>query len=137
MDANSEQCGPLLPATYAIANANDGYFNFFVALQNSQSRGSVQLQSSDPDDPPLIDPNYLGNEYDVLVLIEAVRDALNYMETPTMKRYRKHAIHAPQSADDKVILVGLSDPLVPVRYSSLSAISQCVSQMADFQLRNS
>ena len=107
MNINTGQCGPLIPPNYVIADSNEGYFNFFVALQNSQSRGSIKLQSSNPEDPPLIDPNYLGNEHDVLILMEGVRNALRYMETPTMKLYRKHMIHTPNSSSDEDILVGL------------------------------
>lgn len=32
-----------------------------------RSRGTVRLASSDPMEPPLIDPNFLGNEIDVMI----------------------------------------------------------------------
>jgi choline dehydrogenase len=63
------------------------------------------LKSASPDDLPLINPNYLGHEYDVVVLKEAIRQAQKYMETPTLKKYAKHAVVAPASSSDQDILV--------------------------------
>jgi choline dehydrogenase len=41
-----------------------GYTIAFAAM-SPHSRGSVRLASADPDAPPLVDPNYLGDERDV------------------------------------------------------------------------
>lgn len=38
-------------------------------------------------------------------MMEAVRQALKYMQTPTLKKYSKHAIVAPASSSDEDILV--------------------------------
>ncbi|KAK5700544.1 hypothetical protein LTR97_005061 [Elasticomyces elasticus] len=99
-------CGPLLPPGLLASDA-EGSFTFFVALQNSQARGSIKLLSSDPKEPPLIDPGYLTNEHDTFVLTKATQAALKFMETPTMQKYRKRDVWAPASSsydDVKVCL---------------------------------
>ncbi|KAK3661155.1 hypothetical protein LTR56_000278 [Elasticomyces elasticus] len=90
-------CGPLLPPGLLASDA-EGSFTFFVALQNSQARGSIKLLSSDPKEPPLIDPGYLTNEHDTFVLTKATQAALKFMETPTMQKYRKRDVWAPASS---------------------------------------
>jgi choline dehydrogenase-like flavoprotein len=99
------QAGPLMPPTYEIGDNQDGYCSYFAAVQNPQARGELRLRSAHPDDLPLINPNYLGHEYDVLILIDAVRKVLEYMETPNLKKYIKNAILAPVSSSDTDIMV--------------------------------
>lgn len=41
-----------------------------VGLQQSKSSGKIRLQSSDPFQPPLIDPAFFSNEDDVDVYLE-------------------------------------------------------------------
>jgi choline dehydrogenase len=55
-----------------------------IALQ-PRSSGSVKLRSSDPFDPPLIDPGYLSDEDDVRVLLHGVRLARRLLETSALK----------------------------------------------------
>jgi len=46
-----------------------------VTLLRPQARGSLSLRSPDPADPPLVDPNYLGDPRDLKQLIEGLRIA--------------------------------------------------------------
>lgn len=46
-----------------------------VTLLRPQSRGSVTLRSADPADPPLVDPNYLGDDVDLQHLLGGMRVA--------------------------------------------------------------
>ncbi len=55
-----------------------------IALQ-PRSSGSVNLRSSDPFDPPLIDPGYLSDEDDVRVLLHGVRLARRLLETSALR----------------------------------------------------
>lgn len=41
-----------------------------VGLEHAKSSGSITLQSSDPLQPPLIDPAFFSNEDDVKVYVE-------------------------------------------------------------------
>lgn len=36
-----------------------------ITLMHAESRGTVRLRSADPNDPPIIDPNYLKESVDV------------------------------------------------------------------------
>lgn len=45
-------------------------FMSFVVLLHPKSLGTIQLQSSDPLDPPLIDPNYLDHLDDMKALLK-------------------------------------------------------------------
>lgn len=48
-------------------------FQFDVNQMRPASRGTLRLRSSDPGDPPLLDPNYLAEETDRREMIEAVK----------------------------------------------------------------
>lgn len=49
------------------------------------SRGSVQLASSDPNNPPLIDPNYFATNADKCLFRTGVRRMMQVMETPAAR----------------------------------------------------
>ena len=72
---------------------------------NSQSRGEVKLASANPAEPPVIDPGYLTHPYDVVILRDAIKEALKLMETPTMSNYYRKPILAPKSASDEDVVV--------------------------------
>ena len=44
-------------------------FTLFPVLLHPRSRGTVRLASSDPNDAPLINPNYLAEDADVTYLV--------------------------------------------------------------------
>ena len=43
-----------------------------ITVLNPRSRGHVRLRSPDPLDPPLIDPHYLSDEYDMEIAIKGI-----------------------------------------------------------------
>ena len=47
-------------------------YTIMFGFTHPKSRGSVKLASADPDAPPLIDPNYLAEEYDRDIYLEAL-----------------------------------------------------------------
>lgn len=53
----------------AMNNTGNSFMSFVVLL-HPKSRGTIQLQSSDPLDPPLIDPNYLDHPDDLKALLK-------------------------------------------------------------------
>ncbi len=53
------------------------------------ARGSVKLQSSDPLKPPLIDPNYWGNPYDIHISLKGFKLAREIMRQPVFSSYIK------------------------------------------------
>lgn len=52
-----------------------------------RSRGEVRLKSNDPFQSPIIDPNYLGDSYDVRVMKECIRWGRRIMAAPSLARY--------------------------------------------------
>jgi choline dehydrogenase len=50
-----------------------------------QSRGEIRLASADPSQPPVIDPNYLSEDYDLKVLIEGIRIGREIFAAPAFK----------------------------------------------------
>lgn len=54
-------------------------------LLHPKSRGTVRLKSSNPDDPPLINPNFLAEEVDVKILAEAFTFARKLVNTKSFK----------------------------------------------------
>lgn len=60
------------------------------------SRGSVTLASADPRAKPLIDPNYLADDYDLEISVEGVRQSREIMAQPSLSKLLK-AEHYPGS----------------------------------------
>jgi choline dehydrogenase len=50
-----------------------------------QSRGEIRLASSDPLQPPIMDPNYLAAGYDLKILIDGLRKAREILAAPAFK----------------------------------------------------
>ena len=48
-------------------------FDFMTGLFSQRSKGTVELKSKDPFNNPVIDPHYLEDPLDVLVLSEGMR----------------------------------------------------------------
>ena len=66
---------------------NYEFLNLMPTLLRPQSRGSVRLASTDPDDLPLVNPNYLDNPADIKVLVEGMKIVAKLSETETFKKY--------------------------------------------------
>ncbi|MCY4259848.1 MAG: GMC family oxidoreductase N-terminal domain-containing protein [Rhodobacteraceae bacterium] len=62
-----------------------------------RARGTVRLRSADPEDPPLIDPNFLGHPDDLRISVEGVRIS---REIFARKSLRKHIrrLHFPDES---------------------------------------
>ena len=61
----------------------------------AESSGTVTLQSTDPKDPPLIDPNFLSHPFDRRVVIECLRDALDFLDQPFLAKDRERLAFGP------------------------------------------
>jgi choline dehydrogenase len=56
-----------------IPDPRRGGYRLGVGPMRPESRGTLRLRSSDPADPPLIDPNYLATERDRLEMLQGVK----------------------------------------------------------------
>ncbi|CAL80043.1 putative Glucose-methanol-choline oxidoreductase protein family; putative Alcohol dehydrogenase [acceptor] [Bradyrhizobium sp. ORS 278] len=60
-------------------------FSCHFCLLRPKSRGRVALGSADPLAPPLIDPNFLGEQDDVETMVAGYKTTRRLMETPAMR----------------------------------------------------
>lgn len=65
-----------IPQSQASDNSNNVTLVAAIANMNSQSKGTVHIQSADPSQPPMIDSNLLSYLYDRRVMIEAVQEMI-------------------------------------------------------------
>lgn len=81
------------PVSYTRAPAGkrplmnpDPFSGFLLGLSNCRvkSEGYIQIKSSDPRQPPLIQPNYLSNEEDVQTLLAGVKYLRKLAQTQAM-----------------------------------------------------
>ncbi|KAK7039155.1 hypothetical protein VNI00_010059 [Paramarasmius palmivorus] len=63
------------------------FMTMLVALVSPRSRGSVRLTSSSPFDAPLIDPNFMDMESDMVILTEAVKAAYRFAAAQTWQGF--------------------------------------------------
>lgn len=62
-------------------------FSLFPVLLRPKSRGQITLRSSNPQHPPIIDPNYLSDERDVLTMVEAMKICIAVGLSPTYRKF--------------------------------------------------
>ncbi len=72
---------------------------------NPQSEGEVTLSSTNPSDPPVVDPKLMSHPFDRRVIIEAMRQMMNYLEAPVFKKNTVKMIGCPKSRSDEDIWV--------------------------------
>ncbi|WP_172113097.1 GMC family oxidoreductase N-terminal domain-containing protein [Bradyrhizobium aeschynomenes] len=60
-------------------------FSCHFCLLRPKSRGTVALRSADPLAPPLIDPNFLGEDDDLETMVAGYKTTRRLMETPAMR----------------------------------------------------
>ena len=75
-------------------------FTILPSLLRPASRGQVSLRSNNPADAPLVQPNFLSAEADLLHLIKAGRKALEVLEHPAFAPLRKEVIAPLDSSSD-------------------------------------
>lgn len=58
-----------------------------VTVLNPKSRGTIKLRSKNPEDAPIIDPNYLAEPEDVETLIKGIREFMRFLDTKNFKTH--------------------------------------------------
>lgn len=58
-----------------------------TVVTSPSSSGTITLNSSNPLEYPIINPNFLTTEFDKTVMREAVRSAQTYLQAPAFKGY--------------------------------------------------
>jgi choline dehydrogenase-like flavoprotein len=83
-----------------------GYgYGMHVCCLYPKSRGQITLRSNNPNDPAMIDPNYLDHEDDQKVMIDGVRRARKILAAPVFNKYQAWEIGpGPDVQSDQEIL---------------------------------
>ncbi|KAF8888805.1 alcohol oxidase [Infundibulicybe gibba] len=77
--SNGLPIGPFPPTGNFVATG--------AMVLNPTSRGSLKLRSSDPFDPPIIDPGLLKTEFDRTVMREAIKSIKRFYAAPAWAGY--------------------------------------------------
>jgi choline dehydrogenase len=76
-------------------------YTIAFAVMHTHSRGSVRLASADPASPPLIDPNYFGDDRDMAGMLTALRVAREIGSSPAFDDWRdEEALPGPDLQDE-------------------------------------
>ncbi|PBK74036.1 aryl-alcohol-oxidase from pleurotus Eryingii [Armillaria solidipes] len=67
--------------------ATGNYFTTTVILLCPLSRGSITINSTNPLDPPLINPNFLSHPQDIIAMQYAVEGAQKFVSAPVWNDY--------------------------------------------------
>ncbi|KAF2627185.1 GMC oxidoreductase [Macroventuria anomochaeta] len=79
----------------------NSYMTCIAFLMNPQSEGSVTLRSSDPNDKPIINLNFLTHPYDARIMREAVRSVwAKITHNEVLKASIKRMLCGPASLSD-------------------------------------
>ncbi len=82
---------PVMTEQFAGPPMGEGYTLMF-GFTHPRSRGSVRLASSDPAVPPLIDPNYLAEEYDRETYLAALEAAQTVGNAGALAEWREEEV---------------------------------------------
>ncbi|KAJ7314755.1 aryl-alcohol oxidase [Mycena albidolilacea] len=82
--------------------ATGNFVAFIPALVSPTSRGAITLSSSDPLADPLINPNLLGTELDLLLMREATKNAVRFTTAPAWADYVISPVGLDPSTDASI-----------------------------------
>ncbi|KAK9496927.1 hypothetical protein O3M35_012876 [Rhynocoris fuscipes] len=75
----------------------DPYIFVYVGNISPRSRGTVRLKSQNPDDQPLVDPNYFADKSDMNAVRRGILKVLQYMNATIMQKYSINWINSIRS----------------------------------------
>lgn len=80
--------GPTWFIDHGFKNPEGDGMTMLPGIVGTKSIGSVKLASADPKTPPIVDPNFLGDQRDVDVIVEGVKIARKIMNSAAFDEYR-------------------------------------------------
>ncbi|KAF7376528.1 GMC oxidoreductase [Mycena sanguinolenta] len=72
---------------FGVPPPTGNFIDIIPVVVSPASRGSVTLQGNDSLSAPLIDPNLLGSEVDLLIMREALKSALRFVTAPAWQDF--------------------------------------------------
>ena len=80
-------------------------FTLSVCQLRPESRGHIRIRSTDPFEPPSMQPNYLSTDLDRRTAVAAVKAARAIAAAPAMQPYvRREVRPGPEAGDDAALL---------------------------------
>lgn len=97
--------GPVYYMSHGFLNPKGYGFSIGAIPQHPRSEGFVALRSSDADDPPMIQPNYLSEAADAAILLEGVKMARRVAHARAFDPYRGREVWPGEDAktDDQIL----------------------------------
>ena len=85
----------------------DPYSGFLVAFNSCRpsSKGTIEIASSDPTQPPLIKPNYLSTQKDIEEVIQGDRLVRKLMQSAPLKAITAAQLSPPENLVDEASLL--------------------------------
>lgn len=84
-------------------------YSCHTTVLRPKSRGSLWLNSSNPMDPPAIDPAFLEDERDMETLFRGVKKTQSILKSPAFNSVRGKPFYASDSDDDAVLKKDIRD----------------------------
>jgi len=78
-----------------------------VDIIHPLSRGELTLASADPLAAPRIDPNFLGDERDLAVLLQGAKTQQAIIESPALDGWRGKAMYPVDARDDAALIADI------------------------------
>ncbi len=80
--------GPTWFIDHGFGNPEGDGMTLLPGIVGTKSVGSLKLNSDDPNEAPAIDPNFLGDDRDLNVIVEGVKIARKIMNSAAFDEYR-------------------------------------------------
>ena len=90
---------PTFYMDHGFANPKAAGVSFGVAIQKPESRGTITLRTNQPDDAPIIQPNYLQAASDLACGIEGVKFAREIFQAPVFNSVRGKRLWPAEGAN--------------------------------------
>ncbi|KAG6855542.1 hypothetical protein H0H87_001315 [Tephrocybe sp. NHM501043] len=108
-----------------VSTENENFLTLACIVVSPESRGNVTLATSDPFDPPSINPNFLTSHFDIFALRESIRKSMRLFSAPVWKDYIIRPAGLLQNATtdeelDQFILASLEPGLHGVGTAAMS-----------------
>ncbi|KAJ5623181.1 glucose-methanol-choline oxidoreductase [Penicillium lividum] len=100
------------PSVYQDDRPEQSYMTHELLLQNNLSQGTVSINSKDPREQPVINPNFMVHPFDRRIAIETVRMALKIARTNAYQGTIERMVHGPDIEFETADLDAISDDVM-------------------------
>ena len=105
-------------------------FAIMNILLHPESRGSVSIKNNDPFDAPVIQPNFLSKDKDLLVLLKGLKKAIEVMGATSFKSYSPGGINFPLNATNDEELTDHIKKSLETLYHPVGTCKMGIDEMA-------